>query len=506
MPQARAPILHQIVADGRHLFDANIFYPDPATLTYSDSIILPSLTAAPLLWLGVHPAVAYTLLFHSGFLLSGVALYALARVLGFGGPGAWVAAVLFCLSPYRIAHYSHLELQMAQWMPLALLAADRLLTTGRTRYLIFLGLAIAAQWYSSMYYGMFLMAFTAAYALVLAISWRSARRFGATIAGIALGFAIALPLVLVYASAAPGRGTRPIAAITTFSAAPRDYLQPSPRSAAYGRIRRGEPNAERDLFPGLAPVALAAVGAIPPLGATRLAILAAGVVAFDGSLGLNGHWYPLAFSVLRPLQSVRVPARFAMLVGLTLALLSAAGVSRLWRRLPQGAVRHAALGLLTALLVADAWPVLALTPVWKRPPAIYGSLAGETRAVLFEYPMRDNPDWFEENLPYMYFSIWHRTRMVNGYSGFMPMRYRDLVAGVEGFPRGTSVEYLQRAGVTHVTVNCALWPAAAEDPRVSVLPESCEIVRRRLDDDPRFRQVASASWQGQPVRLYALTR
>jgi hypothetical protein len=77
-------VTHQIVADSRHLFEANIFYPAHATLTFSDSMILPALTAAPLLWAGVHPAVAYTLLFLSGFVLSGLATYVLARAIGLG--------------------------------------------------------------------------------------------------------------------------------------------------------------------------------------------------------------------------------------------------------------------------------------------------------------------------------------------------------------------------------------------------------------------------------------
>ena len=42
------------------------------------------------------------------------------------------------------------------WMPLTLLAALRLLATGRRRYFVYLMLAAAAQWYSSMYYGVFL--------------------------------------------------------------------------------------------------------------------------------------------------------------------------------------------------------------------------------------------------------------------------------------------------------------------------------------------------------------
>ncbi len=46
--------LHQqLRGDPRPLFDANIYYPSPLTLTFSDSMLLPSLTGAPLLASGV---------------------------------------------------------------------------------------------------------------------------------------------------------------------------------------------------------------------------------------------------------------------------------------------------------------------------------------------------------------------------------------------------------------------------------------------------------------------
>src|SRR5437016_9499331 len=106
-------------------------------------MILPALTAAPLLWAGVHPAIDYTLLFLSGFVCSALATYVVARALAVGPAGAWIAALLFCFYPYRIDHYSHLELQMAQWMPIALLAVHRLLSTGDRRYAAVLALAIA---------------------------------------------------------------------------------------------------------------------------------------------------------------------------------------------------------------------------------------------------------------------------------------------------------------------------------------------------------------------------
>jgi hypothetical protein len=487
---------HQLATDPRHLFDANIFYPASGTLTYSDSIILPALTAAPLLWAGVQPVVAYNLLFLSGFVLSAFALYVLARALSFGPPAAWMAAIIFGFYHYRLDHYSHLELQMAQWMPIALLAVHRLLATAKPRYIAVLMLAIGAQWYSSMYYGLFLMVYLAAFAGVLAIVWRPGWRPVAYVAsGLALGVALAVPLARAYSASGPERGPRPVVEIRRFSALPVDYLQPSDRSAAYRSLRWRSHKAERALFPGVTPVVLAVLGAAPPLTATRLAVLLAGILAFDGSLGFNGHWYPMAHQALPFLTSVRAPARFAMFVGLSLALLSAAGVERWWGRLTSVAARRFALAVMTTAVLIEGSPALDLTPVWQSPPSLYATLGPESGAVLFEYPMRPDPDWFETNIPYMYFSIWHWTKMVNGYSGFIPRSYKVLAESTEGFPTGGTVDYLKKIGVTHVTVHCAFWDRPA-----------CALTMARLDGDPRFRLAAGTQWGGEPSRLYELAR
>ena len=45
-------VCHQLSGDPRALFDANIYHPSPLTLTFSDSMLLPSLLAAPLLAAG----------------------------------------------------------------------------------------------------------------------------------------------------------------------------------------------------------------------------------------------------------------------------------------------------------------------------------------------------------------------------------------------------------------------------------------------------------------------
>ena len=110
-------VFRQLTGDPRPLFDANIFHPEPLTLTYSDSMLLPSLMAAPLIALGVHPLVVYNVLFVSAFLLSAFATYLLACKWTGSARAGFIAGIIFGFYPYRFEHYSHLELQMTMWMP-----------------------------------------------------------------------------------------------------------------------------------------------------------------------------------------------------------------------------------------------------------------------------------------------------------------------------------------------------------------------------------------------------
>ena len=126
-------IAHQLPRDPLHLFDANIFHPELRTLAYSDAMLIPSLTVAPLVWLGVSPLLACNLLLLSGFALSGAAMFLLVWSLTRHIPAAFLAGFVFAFLPYRFMHYAHLELQMAQWTPLCLWGSPRDRQQGRLR-------------------------------------------------------------------------------------------------------------------------------------------------------------------------------------------------------------------------------------------------------------------------------------------------------------------------------------------------------------------------------------
>ena len=495
---------HQLATNPLHLFDANIFYPERLTLTLSDPVILPAVTIAPLLALGVNPIVAYNILFLSGFWLSGIATYLLVERLTGSARAAFIAGLAYACYAYRFEHYSHLELQMTQWMPFGLLALHLLLgrdsgsgirdstpesrVPSPARYVLALALASVAQLYSSMYYAVFFLVYAAAIGAGLLLVHRTPIRplMRPVLACAIVAALLTWPLARAFTEAEPMKGARGLYEIDFYSATPADYL----RANRYNTLwhERLLPSApERTLFPGAAPLALTAVALAPPFGTMRLIYAAGLLLSFDGSLGLHGVAYPYYYQLLFPFRGLRSPARFAALVGMTLAILAGFGTQRLLRRRPSSRYQRAAFAALIAFVMIDAWPTLALTPVWKEPPPIYDALRYAPNAILVETPI---PGDEIGNIPYLYFSMQHWARLVNGYSGFIPQSYAAFQKEMLLFPDADSIAALRRRGVTYVSVNCGLPTAGCQ--------EQSEAMRR----SKALRLAADTTWLGKPVQLY----
>ena len=486
---------HWLQGDPRPLFSPNIFYPEPLTFTYSDSMLLPGLVGSGLMALGFHPVVAYNLLFVSGFVISGVAMYLLAVRLTGSPRAAFVSAVLFGFYPFRFEHYSHLELQWTMWMPLGLLALHAFLRTQRLKYALLASLCGVAQLYSSMYFAVFFCLYVIPVLGLLAVLKRPPLRrlWPGALAGAALAAILAIPLAKPYLAAQARKGDRDIGAILSYSATLKDYVSPHARSIAYdGVLPHSEP--ERALFPGFVAPTLAVIALWPPLGPVRVAYAAGMLLAFEASRGFHGFIYPHLYEWFAPIRGMRVPARFSLLVGMTLALLAAFGGIRLLARCRTPAGANGLFVLLLALMVFDLRAKLDLLPVWKDPPAIYAAVAHRPNVVLAEFPWWSDLPGVGAQFPLMYFSLWHWANMVNGTSGFEPPDYHSFIESIHRFPESAAIDALEARGVTHVTVNCALYGPDRD----------CHGVLAALDASPRFRAVSKAHWEGDTVALYEL--
>ena len=132
-----------------------IFYPAPDTLAFSDHRVGFTLIATPLIWSGWSPLFAYNITFLASYVLSGAAMYALAYSLTHRSDAAFLGGLAFAFHPFRADHLAHLELLSSYWLPIALLALHRWLTTMSGAWLIAATIALLMQALTCGYYFVF---------------------------------------------------------------------------------------------------------------------------------------------------------------------------------------------------------------------------------------------------------------------------------------------------------------------------------------------------------------
>jgi hypothetical protein len=485
---------HQLPRDPLHLYDANIFYPEPRTLAYSDAMLVPSLTIAPAVWLGMHPLLAYNLLLLSGFVLSGAAMFLLVRFLTRHVGAALFAGFVFAFLPFRFMHYAHLELQMSYWMPLCLWAFHKCVAHGRMRHGLQTGVFFALQMLSSWYYGIFFATFLLPVggAVLIGAGWKDARRaMRPLLAGAVVAIILIAPFAVPYFQARRSLGDRPVSEIQFYSATPQNYLGAHERNALFGPITAAWGGQERELFEGVAVPLIALVGLWPPLSAARMGYALGLLFAFEASLGLNGVLYPWLHEHVLPYRGLRVPARMAMIVGLTLAILGGYGVARMCTGLRTRRAAALACAFLLLLAFAEYRSTLVLRPIWPAPPAAYAALPADRRTVLLNLPIVA-PDAALEPF-YMYFSIFRWDSLVNGYSGFSPPSYARLLDLMSDFPTDAAFDELRARKVEYIMVHGAFYRIGAYDALVEQLD-------RRAD----LRLVGKYRWERRETRVYQM--
>ncbi|MDP2319478.1 MAG: hypothetical protein Q8O42_09105 [Acidobacteriota bacterium] len=448
-------IAHILPVSPADLMNGNIFYPEPRTLAYTDSVLMQGLVAAPLLWSGLSPVSTYNLILLASIALSGWTMFLYARHLTSSVSAGVLAGIVFAFVPFRFDHLHHLELQATMFMPLALLWVDRALATGARRDVWLAVAAVAAQVYCGIYYAIFL-----ATALLVVVPWRwrdvpAERRAGvlrASVAASVTGAVVVLPYLAVYMLNRGSLGERDPRDIQAYSATLQNYLATPTANVLHGGWSGRLGENERRLFPGAMALAVAAIGVIG-LERRRATLLAVGALGFVISLGVNTPFYSWLTSVLFIYSGLRAPARASILFFLALAGLVAFGWSRLESRLQRWA--PAATAVVAAALLAEYATVHARWYVpGPRPPAVYEWLDGQPRSVVLELPLStaDRLDILPDGV-YMFRSTEHWQPIVNGYSGFFPKSYIELTERMKTFPDDPSIAYLKTRQVDLVVIH-----------------------------------------------------
>ena len=359
-----------------HLWQAPLLYPNKLTLSYSENLLGEAMLFAPFFLITHNPVFAYNMVFYLTFLLCGINMYILARAFTGKPFAAFVAALIYAFAPYRIGQIDHIHVIAGEWIPLAFLYLDRSLKHHRWRYWSLFALFYLLQFFSSIYYGIFLSYTILAYLLIRYTLplWKQWRKDGwnylkqllsytpkpiviFSVVLLILGMLMA-PYLLSLSSGL----SRGLVQTESFSAFVRDFGFTAPFNMLYGiSSYNGVPigdDSEHHLFLGFATMLVTMLGIILAVrrkdrvmkayGWTALVVLIFSFGPFlqyatdSGAPLIPGppmppytHPYPpnlpmpwlLAYYILPGFKGLRVPARLIGVLLMFLALFSSYAVA-----------------------------------------------------------------------------------------------------------------------------------------------------------------------------------
>ena len=487
------------VLTGR-VFDANIFFPAPSTLAYSDHLLLPALVLSPVYALSAKPTLCYNLLLLLSIAGSGWAMHSLVRALTGSAPAALVVGIAWACWPYRTAHFEHIQLQALYFMPVTLLFLHRVVARRRWRDTVGLGMVTGLQVVASFDSGVIGGVLLAVSSVALAVStgqWRSVRLWSRLLVAAALALVVVLPTLVPYVRAQATGSVAEANDARTLPASWRSYTQVPPQNWLYGRTgllaprvaRPGERDrrgADHLMFPGLVLIGLAGIGLVGgwrgdsrPLVTSAFALLSAGLVLslLPGNL--------LAFNTagvggLSDLQIRWAPPRFGVVAFMGLALLAAIGVRVAVARAGAGLRERAqrirrgkGLALLFVVAMAAEYvngpvPLVATPP---RQTAVGQWLAAEPlHGAVLHLPLAADA----AATAVMVQSLEHRRPIVNGYGRRQPAFFDGLAESLADFPSRDSLAALRKLDTRFVVVASTI--AGAGNARLPL------VERARFDD------------------------
>lgn len=502
------------------ILDANGYYPHPRSLLFSEPQFAEALLSTPLFLTFENRVLVYNLLILLTLGLSALGAHWFVRELTGSNLAAFLGAVVYVYNGYTLSQLPRSQLVTLQWIPLALLCLHRFFSRKDWRYLVPFSVFSTLQGFASFYYLQFyLLLLGVLLPFYFAGSPRSlmARRFALVLAS---ALACALPIFFL---------VRPYLDLFRryeFSSLPGsmdllDFFTPAADNPFYAPFF---PTPRFVLtFLGYGSLILAGFGLVRLARSTPSHLplsLGAGYV-LAGILGFllaggpelivgGNHLGPGLFRALQllgPFGSVRDPARFVILVRLSLSVLVALGTLSVLERFPQ---RRGIVSFLLALILAGEQLSPALTrgveiPVGDSIPGAYiWAAAHPGKAPMVELPVRPF-GLIRLNALEAYFSTHHRRPYLFGKPSVYPPAHELLRTELHRFPEPDTLELLSSLGVELAVVFHDRWSKEDRPHRERQLAEAVRrgslvpLERFEGGDDETARRYALG-----PATVYAL--
>ena len=486
---------------------ALIYYGDPSPFAYTVAPYGVAVAVLPLyLITGLNLELTMNLYILLTFALTALAVYLLVRyLLDVPLTVAVVSGLAVAFAQFRFIHVAHVETLSTQFFILALYAFHRFLDTPVRRWAIGLAVLFWFTFFTSGYMGYMFFVAVAIILLYLLFTQQLPmdREFLRAAAIFALTAAVlSLPFLAMRSEKGGALSGYSINTIEHYAASPIDWTSGS--SFLYFSLT--EFANEKALFLGFTPLVLALAGWLlrrraSAAGVPQPASVASGaggsgpvrrlshyqVLAVYGTMVAVGYLLTLGpriaftetFEVPSPymlllqipgFSSLRVPARFILLVLVGAAVLGAWALAAIGRRLDR--VRLVAFyALVTVCLALELIPyngtsseerhpnsfvVLSpmastIPPMATEQPQAPAAAHAWLRSLPPGTPVYNFPATPEANRRYMYFLRFHGQPMLNGQSSFMPRWFTQV--NVETFPTRGVIKVLRERKIKYALVH-----------------------------------------------------
>jgi len=464
-------VQHALVTQPTHLYDGNMFAPNPRSLAFSD-LLLPQAVIAWPFWLVSHDALfAYNALVLLTYPLCGAAMYALCRGLGAIRGAAFLAGLAFAFAPFRMDNTAHIQVLSMQWMPLTILAIIRF-TQRPTRWRFAAvaattTLAALSSVYYTVMFGMALIVF-------LIVEAVRQRRLFVSRSAIGLLAALAIAAVVVAASDIPyltmrreQNVVRTLDEAYDDAAHKASYATVTPGNYLWGNLLPTSGVEHSALFPGAVLLAFGIAGLRTVRRPWMAGFAALGVVgcllSFGPTWGDKATGTPLPYRFLYQhivgYQGIRGPDRFAAIVLLALCPFAALGATWLWRAAVGRDLRLLRLAPIVAsvcalLVIADcATRLLPTVPVDRSANTLapYRWLASQAdTGIVAEFPVETT------DMQTAFYSTYHWHDVLWGHSGFIPAatyQLRGHFIGRKDYPGPGDLDALADMGVGTLVIH-----------------------------------------------------
>jgi hypothetical protein len=481
-------IIHALTTNPFSLFNANIYFPYPNTLAYSDIFLTGSIFTYPIVSLLGQPISANNITLISSLTLLGFSLFLLSYYLTRNYFASFLSGLVVIFSPATLGYYIQIQMLEIYWVPLAILFFLLYLHSFKIRFFILSLICFLLQFYNSFLPAYFILF---SFIIILLFTWfENKKKFRSYFTKknfllVVISLLLMIPGILPYLRISQQfHYTRDLRDSIHFALQPEDLLYPGVNTRLYTILLSDVPtnhySQNNEFKPGYLGIVFSLLVLLSivyffnkrkPVSLyekTFLTIAITGLIlSFGPLLHLNRQTihhpfpiplpYALFYYVMPGFEGFRNSQRWEMLFILGIVVFISLIMNTMLKNisLKKQIIFYS---LLFIGIVAEFAPMHYISvPQKKDFPKVYSWMAttpANTSFIILPIYNWNMPPFVQQEFYREYYSTVEFRPMVNGYSGFSPPPWQDFIYFMHNtFPKQISIDKTQAMGVNYIIID-----------------------------------------------------